>query len=132
MNPIEKFEDIIAWQKARILVNKILDKAESERLSRHFCLRDQITRASISIMNNISEGYERDSNREFIRFLAIAKGSCGEVRSLLHLIYDRNHFDRDEYEQFLEQAVEISKIISGLIKSLQSSSYKGTIFKTRQ
>lgn len=112
---IEQFEDIIAWQKAKELTISIYNELES---SRDFGFKDQIQRASISIMNNIAEGFERRSNKEFSYFLFVAKGSCGEVRSMLLLATDLKKIEKQKAEKFAEQAEEISKILSGLIKSL--------------
>ena len=81
----ERFEDIIAWQKARILTYNIYKEFEG---SKYFGYKEQIQRASVSIMNNIAEGFERKSNKEFKYFLFVAKGSCGEVRSMLYLAKD--------------------------------------------
>lgn len=81
----ERFEDIIAWQKARILSVDIYKTFEK---SKDFGFKDQVQRASVSIMNNIAEGFERQTNREFRQFLFIAKGSCAEVRSMLYLARD--------------------------------------------
>jgi four helix bundle protein len=89
---IEKFEDILAWQKARILTLKIYFLFKDLK---DFAFRDQIFRASVSIMNNVAEGFERKSDKEFIHFLYIAKGSCGEVRSMLYLAIGLNYIDDD-------------------------------------
>jgi four helix bundle protein len=82
---INRFEDIIAWQKARVFINNIYKIFGS---CRDFGFRDQILRASISIMNNIAEGFEKRSNKELRKYLNISKGSCGEVRSMLYLAID--------------------------------------------
>lgn len=112
---IESFEDIIAWQKAEDLTLKIY---EQFRNCRDYAFRDQIQRASVSIMNNIAEGFERRTNRELVNFLFIAKGSCGEVRSMLHLALKLKYVTKDQYEKYRGIAIEISKILSGLIKTL--------------
>ena len=112
---IEKFEDIIAWQKSKELV--IFTYAcFKECLDYGF--KNQIQRAVISIMNNIAEGFERKTNKEFIRFLYMAKGSCGEVRSMLYLALELKYISREDFEKNYNMALEISKILSGLIKSL--------------
>jgi four helix bundle protein len=112
---IEKFEDIIAWQKAKEMTVFIYkDFAESK----DFGLRDQIQRAGVSVMNNIAEGFERKSNNEFKQFLFIAKGSCGEVRSMLYLVKDLNKISESNFNKLFTLALEISKILSGLIKTL--------------
>lgn len=112
---IERFEDIIAWQRAGKLTVEIYPVFGK---CFDFSFRDQIRRASVSVMNNIAEGFERKSNREFIRFLFIAKGSCGEVRSMLYLALRFKYISKKEFENFYSLSVEISKLLSGLIKTL--------------
>ncbi len=85
---------------------------------RDFGFKDQIQRASVSIMNNIAEGFERKSNKEFKQFLFIAKGSCGEVRSMLYLCSDLNYLSSEKQNYLLELSLDISKLLSGLIKTL--------------
>lgn len=113
---IKKFEDIIAWQKAGELSLAIYKQF---RESKDFGLKNQIERASVSIMNNVAEGFERRSNKEFIHFLYIAKGSCGEVRSMLYLAKRLDYIDNKQFDYFYELSVEISKLLAGLIKSLK-------------
>lgn len=112
---IDRFEDIISWQKARELTNNIYSAFEK---SNDFGFKNQIERASVSIMNNIAEGFERRSNKEFRQYLFIAKGSCGEVRSMLYLAQDLGKIDKKEFNSFYKLSLEISKLISGLIKTL--------------
>ena len=112
---IERFEDIIAWQKAKEMTIQIYSFAKDNR---DYGFRDQIQRASVSIMNNIAEGFERRSNAEFRQFLFIAKGSCGEVRSMIYLAKDLNYISETNYKILLGESIEISKTISGLIKTL--------------
>ena len=116
MTKIEKFEDIIVWQKSGKLVIKVYIEFKN---CRDFPFRDQIQRATVSIMNNIAEGYERKGNKEFTKFLYIAKGSCGEVRSMLYIAYKLNYIDKDSFENLKKDCQEISRMISGLIKTLQ-------------
>lgn len=111
----ERFEDIIAWQKAKDLTIKVYRLFEN---SKDFGFKDQIQRASVSVMNNIAEGFERKSNNEFRQFLFIAKGSCGEVRSMLHLTKELEMITTSEYHSLFSLSEEISKMLSGLIKSL--------------
>jgi len=113
---IEQFEEIIAWQKSKIMTLKLYSLFKD---SRDFGFRDQICRASVSVMNNIAEGFERKSDSEFKHFLFIAKGSCGEVRSMLYLAVDLNYINREEYLYLLGLSNEVSKMISGLIKTLK-------------
>ncbi len=112
---IERFEDVIAWQKARVLTVRIYTLF---RESKDFGFTNQIQRASVSIMNNIAEGFERKGDKEFKHFLFMAKGSCGEVRSMLILAKDLELISTNEYLELHDLSEEISKILSGLIKTL--------------
>lgn len=112
---IERFEDIIAWQKAKDLVVFCYDSSEKWR---DFSFRDQFRRAAVSVMNNIAEGFERRGDREFRHFLFISKGSCGEVRSMSYLAIEFKYIDADQFGYISDKSTEISKILSGLIKSL--------------
>ena len=130
MSKINCFEDIIAWQKARINDEKIYDTIiNSNNFSKDFALVDQIKRASGSIMDNIAEGFERGVNKEFIQFLYYAKGYSGEVRSQLYRALDRGYINQATFDKLYIQTKEISKLISGLIKYLQDSNIKGEKFK---
>lgn len=112
---IERFEDIIAWRKAFLLTATIYKLFES---SKDYGFKDQIQRASVSIMNNIAEGFERKSNNEFKYFLFIAKGSCGEVRSMIVLAKELSKIMESDANECYNLSEEISKILSGLIKTL--------------
>ena len=114
--PISRFEDILAWQKAKELTLGVY-RAFGE--NRDYSFRDQIQRASVSVMNNIAEGFERKGDREFQRFLYIAKGSAGEVRSMLYVARDLNYLTGDLFAELLGLSEEISKMLSGFIKSLK-------------
>lgn len=112
---IEKFEDIISWQKGKelcLIIYKIFKN------NRDFGFRDQIQRAAISICNNIAEGFERKGNKELRRFLYISKGSCGEVRSMLYLALKLGYITKKEFQEIYNLSVEISKMLSGFIKTL--------------
>jgi len=113
---IDRFEDILAWQKSKVLTLKIYSLL---RDLKDFGFKDQICRASVSIMNNIAEGFERKSNTEFIHFLFIAKGSCGEVRSMLYLADELNYITKEDFTFLVNLSSEVSKLISGFIKSLK-------------
>lgn len=95
MATIKTFEDIGAWQKARILSKQVFELTLTGSFSKDYALRDQINRSMGSVMDNIAEGFERGGTREFIQFLSIARGSAGEVRSQLHRALDRKHLDRE-------------------------------------
>ena len=112
---IEKFEDIIVWQKAKTFSINVYGTFSTNK---DFGFRDQILRASVSIMNNIAEGFERRGDKEFKHFLFIAKGSCGEVRSMLYLALDLEYLDKEQYGKYYNLSVDISKLLSGLIKTL--------------
>ncbi len=109
------FEEIIAWQKARDLALAVYLTFEE---SRDFGFRDQVLRAAISISSNIAEGFERQTNKEFRYFLYIAKGSCAELRSLLYLAVELGKTLPDDSQNHIKDATEVSKILSGLIKTL--------------
>jgi four helix bundle protein len=111
----EKFEDIIAWKKAGELTVTIYSTFST---CKDFGFRDQIQRASVSIMNNIAEGFERKTNNDFKHFLFIAKGSCGEVRSMLYVAKALKYIDNSQYKTLHSLSSEISKILSGIIKTL--------------
>ncbi|MGA2297227.1 MAG: four helix bundle protein [FCB group bacterium] len=112
---IERFEDIIAWQKTKQL-SVLIYKTFSN--NKDYGFKDQLQRASVSVMNNIAEGFERKANKEFKQFLYVAKGSCGEVRSMLCLAKALGIIPDDKFKEFLKLAEEISKILGGFIKSL--------------
>lgn len=112
---IEKFEDIIAWQKGRGLIRKVYSDFKA---CRDFSFKDQIQRAVISICNNIAEGFERKSEKELSHFLYIAKGSCGELRSMLYVASDLGYIDQKQFSEAYTLSSEISKILAGFIKSL--------------
>jgi len=117
MAKFETIEDIIAWQRSRVLVNNVY---QVFKISRDYSFRDQIQRAAVSIMNNIAEGFERKGNKEFAKFLYIAKGSCGEVRSMLYLALDLKYISKNDFDNLYNQAFEMSKMLSGLIKALRT------------
>jgi four helix bundle protein len=112
---IEKFEDIQSWQKAKILSVAIYKIFNSNK---DYAFRDQIQRASISIMNNIAEGFERKSNKELSYFLFIAKGSSAEVRSMLYLALELKYVSEEEFQKLSTEVTEIAKMLSGFIKTL--------------
>lgn len=115
---VNRFEDLIAWQKARELVKDIYHVTNSGDFSRDFGLRDQIRRAAVSIMSNIAEGFERGSQADFHRFLVIAKASCAEVRSQLYIASDIGYLTETDFKKLMDKATEASRIIGGLRKSV--------------
>jgi four helix bundle protein len=118
MEKIQKFEDLIAWQKARELTKAIYQLTSDGPFSKDFGLRDQIRRAMVSVMSNISEGFERGSLNEFHQFLVIAKASCAEVRSQLYIALDAGYINEPAFQKLNQQATEVSKIIGGLRASI--------------
>ncbi len=114
---IEKFEDIIAWQKARKLTDMIY-KISSDGYLKDFWFRNQIQRASVSIMSNIAEWFERQTNKEFKQFLFIAKWSCWEVRCQLYIALDLWYISEKEFDIIYNLSIEISKMLSNFIKKL--------------
>ncbi|HVQ39291.1 MAG TPA: four helix bundle protein [Pyrinomonadaceae bacterium] len=130
MATFKTFEQIDAWQKSRELTNRVYILTSRGSFARDYGLRDQIRRASVSIMSNIAEGFERSGTKEFTQFLATAKGSAGEVRSQLYVALDQNYLDQDEFNILSSTATEISRMISGLMAYLRGSGMSGTKFKT--
>jgi four helix bundle protein len=111
---IERFEDLIAWQKARQLTRHIYSITRVGEFSKDFGLRDQIRRASVSVMSNVAEGFDRGGRAEFHRFLVIAKGSCAEVRSQLYVAFDAGYIDKEVFTKLSSNTVEVSRIVGGL------------------
>ncbi len=112
---VHRFEEILSWQKARTLNGEIYRHFAKNK---DFSFRDQIQRASVSIMNNIAEGFERGTKNEFRHFLYIAKGSCGEGRSMLYLAHDLKYIKESDFRKLNDDCMEISKLIAGFIKTL--------------
>ena|SRR5215213_3609383 len=128
MSKIYRFEDLEAWKVARELTKEIYRVSKNDSFIRDFGLRDQICRASVSVMSNIAEGFERDGNKEFTNFLSIAKGSSGEVRSQLYVALDQNYISESDFNLIYNKATENSRIISGLINYLKQSDMRGRKF----
>jgi len=126
---IKKFEDLESWKKARKLTNAVYDATAAGRFTRDFGLKDQIRRASISILSNIAEGFERGGDKEFLQFLAVAKGSCGEVRSQLYIAIDQGYLHQDLFDELSERAAEIGRLISGMMKYLSKSELRGSKYR---
>lgn len=112
---VDRFEDILAWQKARELTAQIYGALKENR---DFGFKDQLQRAVVSIMNNVAEGFERRGDKEFKHFLFIAKGSCGEVRSMLYVAEQLKYISKSEFEKYFNLSSEISRLLSGFIKTL--------------
>jgi four helix bundle protein len=119
MAKIERFEDIDAWKLAREPARLVYEASSSGDFARDFGLRDQIRRSSVSILSNIAEGFEHDGDKEFIRFLSIAKGSCGEARSQLYIALDQGYISREVFEKTYLSLLETGRRIGGFMKYLQ-------------
>ena len=129
MAKIEKFEDIESWKLAREAANLVYKVSSAGNFSRDFALCNQIRRASVSILSNIAEGFERGGNKEFLQFLAIAKGSCGEVRAQLYVALDQEYLDSDNFALICDKLLETSRLLSGLMKYLRQSEMRGEKFR---
>jgi four helix bundle protein len=116
---VERFEDLICWQKARVLTGEIYRVSGEGKFARDFGLRDQIRRAAVSIMSNIAEGFERMRPKEFHQFLSMAKGSCAELRAQLYVALDVGYLSSEDFGCLLSQSEEVGRIIGGLRGSLE-------------
>ena len=119
MSGIERFEDLIAWQKARALTAKVYKISKTGSFAKDFGLAGQIQRAAVSVMSNIAEGFERGGRKEFQHFLSIAKASCAEVRSQLYVAFDIGYLDQIKFKEIIEQSEEVARIIGGLRVSVE-------------
>src|SRR3972149_7379386 len=126
---IQNFEDLNVWQRARELVKLIYELTKEKIFSRDYSLVDQIRRSSISVLSNVAEGFERGSNKEFIQFLYIAKGSCGEVRSQLYVALDQRYISEEDFSKCKEFCMKISGMIGNLINYLKTSNIRGAKHK---
>lgn len=121
MQPATRFEDVIAWQKARMLTSSIYQATSTGPFAKDFGLRDQIQRASVSIMANIAEGFERRGVGEYAQFLNIAKASCAEVQSHLYIALDVKYVSPETFERLMAQAREVGRIIGALRAAVLSA-----------
>jgi len=119
MAAITTFEEILAWQKARILTKNLYGTTSSVAFRADLALRDQMRRAAVSVMSNIAEGFDRNGDRQFIQFLRIAKGSAGEIRAQLYVALDSGILGLKEFEKLSGQAAEVGRLLGGFIKYLQ-------------
>ena len=129
MGTITKFEDIEAWQKARELTNAVYSCSGKGAFAKDFGLRDQIRRAAVSIMSNIAEGFERSGSAEFLQFLAIAKGSAGEVEAQLYVALDQGYINQEQFDSIRSTASSTKKLIAGFMNYLKRSNLKGQKYK---
>ena len=131
MGTIERFEDIEAWKKARELTRLIYEITAKGDFAKDYGLRDQIRRASVSVMSNIAEGFERGGNKEFRQFLSMAKGSAAEVRSQLYVAFDSGYLEEADFRMLYELAEETGRLIGGFMRYIEGSNHKGMKFKTK-
>jgi four helix bundle protein len=115
MSKIQKFEDILAWQKARELTKEVYAHARSGLFAKDYGLRDQIQRAAVSVMGNVAEGFERGGDKEFNQFLSISKGSCGEVKSHLYVALDQQYINSPQFDRLYGSADEVGRLIAGFM-----------------
>ena len=132
MGTFQNFEQIEAWKKARQLSRKIYQISGEGLFSKDFGLRDQIRRASVSIMSNIAEGLERGGRKEFVQFLSMAKGSVGEIRAHLYVALDQGYIHEETCDHLLLLASEVGRMIGGLMNYLRGSKISGSKFKSPQ
>jgi len=123
------FEELDIWKEARVFTNKIYELTRNNTFSKDYGLTDQIRRASVSVMSNIAEGFERGGNQEFLQFLYIAKGSCGEVRAQLYVALDQGYINKEEFYELFKSAKRLSVMISNLIRHLRQSGLRGEKFR---
>ena len=116
---IERFEDIKAWQEARVLVKIIYDAIKSNKnFTGDYKFREQIHSAAVSAMSNIAEGFSRKSTKEFVQFLFIAKGSVAEVQSQLYIALDQGYVNKQKFNELYSKSDEVARLISGFIQYL--------------
>ena len=126
MAKIKKFEEIVSWKKARALANEVYEATSVGDFYRDFGLKDQVRRAPVSILSNIAEGFERGGDKEFLHFLSIAKGSCGELRAQFYIALDQRYISETEFNKLLGKAIEVSQLLSGFMKYLKQSPLRGS------
>jgi len=120
MSTFKSFEEIISWQKARVLCKEIYMLSSNDKFAKDFGLRDQIRRSGVSVMTNIAEGYERKSDGDFKRFLNISKGSLAEVKSHLYIALDLEYISDEKFKKLALDIDEINKTLYGLINYLKN------------
>jgi four helix bundle protein len=118
---ISRFEDIEAWKEARLLTNEIYCLLAD---CRDFGFRDQIQRAALSIMANIAEGFDRHTNKEFIQYLVVSRGSAAEVKSFLYAANDIGYITQDKFQQLYSRCTKISNLLNGFIRYLRNTPRK--------
>ena len=130
MATFKRFEEIESWKRARKLTNRIYQLSNEGNFSRDFTLKDQIRRACISIMSNIAEGYDRSGTKDFVQFLATAKGSAAEVRCQLYIAFDQAYINEADFTDLCRSTVETQSLIGGLMNYLRRSGFKGNKYRS--
>lgn len=124
-NKVQRFEDLIAWQKSRELTRSIYKVSREGEFGRDYGLRNQIQRAAVSIMSNLAEGFERGKNTEFHQFVSVAKGSCAELRCQLYIAKDAGYLSVPEFDELMSSAKELGRILGGLRRAIQNRRDQG-------
>ena len=124
MTKVKSFEELNWWKESRVFNQSVYKITSNEYFNKDFDFRRQLRRASISVSSNIAEGFERNTDKEFIYFLYVSKGSAGELRSQLYLAFDLKYINKNEFKELHEQITKVSKMLSGLIKYLENSNKK--------
>ena len=131
MATYNSFEDLPVWQNAKELASLVYKTTSKEKLNKDYGLKNQIQRAVVSVSSNIAEGFERGSKTEFIQFLYIAKGSCGELRSQMFIARDLGYIDDSDFSILSNSAADVSKQINGFIEYLKTAGFRGQKFKNQ-
>ena len=126
MAVIKSFEDLEVWKISKDFTVELYKITNNKNFNKDFSLRDQLRRASISIISNIAEGFERNGNKEFIQFLSIAKGSAGEIRAQIVIAFELKYITEKEFEKLHKDILLVSKQLSGFINYIKQSELKGT------
>jgi four helix bundle protein len=129
MATFKKFEEIECWKRARQLTRRVYAITNEPVFAKDFGLKDQIRRASVSVMSNIAAGYDRSGTAEFVHFLATAKGSAAEVKCQLYVAADQGYIQEAHFNELSALATETGSMVAGLMRYLRASGYKGTKFK---
>ena len=129
MPKIDRFEDLEIWKNARELCKLVYEITSTEPFNKDFRFRDQMRASSGSIMDNTAEGFERGGNKEFLQFLSVAKGSCGETRSQSYRAFDFGYITEHTLDQLLDKTINLSKQISSFMAYLKRSTYKGSKYR---
>jgi four helix bundle protein len=128
MSTIRQFEELLCWQKARLLTREVY-KIFKDPGFKDYGLQDQMQRAAVSVMSNVAEGFERGTRQEFLNYLFIAKGSCGEVRAQLYVALDAGYVNEGTFGNLKSKAEECSRLISNFIQSIKVSKFQGLQYK---